>query len=409
MQRIVGVCRLRMRGADVVAAEHDETGFVDPLQQGVARPQPEMLGEIGQDQPALAARLQMRGQPREETAQHAAVRVVDRVFDRRARPGRHPWRVADHERRTAGRKQVGLDDLDLARMAEPRDVLARAGERARILVGRDDALDAARHEHRRQHAGARADIERERRRRQRRARDELDVFAAHRREHAVVRMDRRAAERRDRHALLAPLVRADEAEQFAQRHDRRHTAGAVRLLAGRPHVGRAAQRDRVIGVQRDQQHAERAGALRLRETMQVERIDAGRGFRLLRFAFDTARHRLQELARILEVALPDERGALASETVGRIGREAVVGGHRALRRLHAGFGTPAHGMIDAVGVGPVEKGEIGHANSVRLASTAARIHRADHTIPRFARPGKTGAATAARRHPRGATVNQPRS
>lgn len=251
-------------------------------------------------------------------------------------------------------------------MAEPRDVLACARQRTRILVGRDDALDAARRKHGRQHAGAGADVERERCRRQRRARDEVDVFAAHRREHAIVRVDRRAAERRNRYALLAPLMRADETEQFAQRHDRRRAAGAIRLLAGGTHVGRTAQRDRVVGVERDQQHPERARTLRLRETMQVECVDAGRGFRLLRLALDTARHRLHELARILEITLPDERGALASKAVSRVGGKTIVGGHRTLGRRHAGFGAPAHGMIGAVGVGPVENGEIGHANSVTV-------------------------------------------
>ena len=68
------------------------------------------------------------------------------------------------------------------------------------------------------------------------------VFAAHRREHAVVRMDARA-ERRDLDALLAPLVRADQAEQFAQRDHRGLAAGTVGFRAGLPHVGRAPQRD----------------------------------------------------------------------------------------------------------------------------------------------------------------------
>lgn len=228
------------------------------------------------------------------------------------------------------------------------------------------------------------------------ARDERHVFAAHRREHAVVRMNRRAAERRNRHALLAPFVRADEPEQFAQRHHRRRAARPVRFLARGAHVGRAAQRNRVVAVERDQQHAERACALRLRETVQVECLDARGGLRLLRLALDAPRHRLHELARILEIALPDERGALAREAIGGVGRQAVVGGHRALRRRYAGFGAPAHGMIDAVGVGPVENGEIGHASSATVGFRAADIRRADDTIPRFAPCGKAGTARCGR-------------
>src|SRR5258707_1139225 len=55
------------------------------------------------------------------------------------------------------------------------------------------------------------------RRRQWRLGDEIDVLAANRREHAVVRMDAQA-ERRELDSLAAPLVRADDAEQLSQRN-----------------------------------------------------------------------------------------------------------------------------------------------------------------------------------------------
>lgn len=68
-------------------------------------------------------------------------------------------------------------------------------------------------------------------------------------------------------------MRADQTEQFPERYDRRFFACAVRFGAGFMHVGRPAQRDRVVGVEWNQQHAERAGALRLGLAMEIERVE----------------------------------------------------------------------------------------------------------------------------------------
>jgi methionyl-tRNA synthetase len=90
-----------------------QAGPINHCQQFLARTQAEMLGEVRQDQPALAAWFQMRRQPAEKTAQHPAVRIVDRMFDRRTRPRRQPRRIAHYQRCAPGRKQVGLHQLDL--------------------------------------------------------------------------------------------------------------------------------------------------------------------------------------------------------------------------------------------------------------------------------------------------------
>ena len=147
-------------------------------------------------------------------------------------------------------------------------------------------------------------------------------------------------------------MRADQTKQFTQRDDGRGVARAVSLRAGVAHVGGSAQRDRVIRIQWNQQHAERAGALRLRLPVQVERIDGRGGFlaRLAGFAIRAAGHGLQQLARVLEVALPEQCRAFAGEAIGRISGGAIIRDDHALGRRVAGFGAPDGGM-DGVAAG----------------------------------------------------------
>jgi hypothetical protein len=142
------------------------------------------------------------------------------------------------------------------------------------------------------------------RRRQRRLRDQIDIFAAHRRKHAVVRMDARA-QRRHLDAVPAPFVGADDAQQLAQRTDIRLGRLAMRLRAGFHHIRRAAQRNHMTGFERNEQHAQRAGTLRLRQTVLVEGV-AHRRRRLARLAIDAPRQGLQQLPRILEIAAPQQ-------------------------------------------------------------------------------------------------------
>ena len=88
-----------------------------------------------------------------------------------------------------------------------------------------------------EHAGAGADVEGERAgRRQGRRGHQVDILAAHRGKHAVMRMNARA-ERRHRDALLAPLVGADQAQQLAQRGDKGSGGRAVGRGACLAHVG----------------------------------------------------------------------------------------------------------------------------------------------------------------------------
>jgi hypothetical protein len=107
----------------------------------------------------------------------------------------------------------------------------------------------------------------------------------------------------------------------------------------------------------------RACALRLRLPVQDERVER-RGCALGRLALETARHGLQQLARVLEVAAPQQRGAFACEAVGGIGRRVMVGEHDAFRRRHARFGAPAR-RLPTVGLGPVDRRKRG-GNSRRI-------------------------------------------
>ncbi len=160
------------------------------------------------------------------------------------------------------------------------------------------------------------------------------------------------AERRHQHALAPPLVRADEAEQLAQRHHE-GGVGQVRVRRARDrlgehlgHRGGAPQRDLRAGLEGNQQHAERARALRLRHAVEVEGFGGGgrrpgRLARLARAAVGAARHRLQQLAGVVVVAAPQQRAALAGQAPGGVGLHGVVGHHHAARWRLAALGAPA--------------------------------------------------------------------
>ena len=159
MKRIRFVSRPRMSRRHIVSAQHAQSRSLELFEQLRAGPQAEMLRQVGKDQPPLTARLQMRWQPAQESAQHPAFGIVDSVLHGRARPRGNPGRVADHERRATFGKKVRLHDLDAFRKPELSDVFTRTGQRARIEVGRDHAFDATPRQYRGEHTGARADIE----------------------------------------------------------------------------------------------------------------------------------------------------------------------------------------------------------------------------------------------------------
>jgi hypothetical protein len=196
----------------------------------------------------------------------------------------------------------------------------------------------------------------------------------------------RPAERGDLHAFLAPLVRAHHAREFTQR-DR-----AGRAVAGRPGVGipgfgagvaevrRPAQGYGVVGRQRNDQHAQHPGPLRLRLAVQVKRLCRGGWCRGLgtggrpargsaRLAIRPSGQRLQQLAGIVKIPAPQQGRALARQPVGRVGAHRVVGQHHAPWRQGAAFRSPAHRLLDAV-FKPVElRGRV-HPPIVRQAPRA---------------------------------------
>src|SRR5574343_1044580 len=49
-QRIASILRLGVLGAGIETAKHQQTGFGDPGQQLLARPQAEQFGDVGNDQ-----------------------------------------------------------------------------------------------------------------------------------------------------------------------------------------------------------------------------------------------------------------------------------------------------------------------------------------------------------------------
>ena len=79
-------------------------------------------------------------------------------------------------------------------------------------------------------------------------------------------------EHRNFHPFLAPFMSTDHALQLAQRHHIGVVGRPAGFLAGSAHIGRAAQRQLVAGLERQQQHAQRAGALRLGLPGQMEGI-----------------------------------------------------------------------------------------------------------------------------------------
>jgi hypothetical protein len=153
--------------------------------------------------------------------------------------------------------------------AQALDVVAGAGQGTRVQVGGHDARDAAAREHRRDHAGAGADVPGQRGAGgQRRLRDQVEVLAAHRREHAVVRVDavgRRRPERRHLHALLAPFMRAHQPEHSRSATTQGWPSGGPQASA-HARAGRApGAADAVVAADFDHHHAEhpRAAPLRL--------------------------------------------------------------------------------------------------------------------------------------------------
>lgn len=165
-----------------------------------------------------------------------------------------------------------------------------------------------------------------------------------------MRMYAVAAQRGDRDALLAPLVSADQTEQLTQRGDVGLVVRAVGLRTGVLYIRCTAQRNHVARIERNEHHAERPRALGAGLPVKVERLRPGR-FRLLAppawRTVDPARHRREELARVLEVAAPQQRGAFACKAVRIVRARLVTGYHHTAGRRRAALRPPADAMVPA--------------------------------------------------------------
>jgi hypothetical protein len=62
-------------------AHHTKARCLDQGQQLVARPEPEVLGQVGQNEPSFATWSKVSGEPVQEAVKHGAVRIVDAVFE----------------------------------------------------------------------------------------------------------------------------------------------------------------------------------------------------------------------------------------------------------------------------------------------------------------------------------------
>ena len=356
------------RGRDLAAADHAQPRLLERREQLGARAQAKMLGEIRQHQPAFALRLEMRGEPGEKALQHAAVRVVDRVFQRGGGLRRKPRRVADDERRPSrpGRDRPGPPRRDRRGRAAAMLSRAHASARGSCSVA-TTRCDPAPRKHGGEHAGPRADVEGERARRQRRLGHQLHVLAAHRREHAVVRVDA-VAERRDQRRPSC-AIRARRSRPAARAATRR----TARRPRPRPRRTRGARRARAAAERccrrRTAAAASRACARAAPAPGAADGNaivgDGGGGRRLARLAVGAPRHRLQQLAGVLEIAAPQQRGARARQTKRRIGGHAVVGDDHLRGRRQAALRAPAGAPLLA-----------------RLGPAYQRVHAADLGLAR---------------------------
>ncbi len=186
MQRVAGVRNFGMARFGIHAVDHMQSPSFNHSEQIGARAQAEVFGNVGQDQPAFAVCLQVCGEATEEATQHAAIRVVDGLFDGAACAHRNPGRIAHHQRGTSRRKQIGFQHFNLLAQTQPSHIVTRASQRARIPIGRHDMRDTPPRQQHRQHASPRAHIKylrlcwRQCRRRQRCLRHQLNILPAHR-------------------------------------------------------------------------------------------------------------------------------------------------------------------------------------------------------------------------------------
>ena len=84
MQWVGSVGRLGVLRFGIHATQHREAAARKRLQQLITRAQAQVFGQVGQNQPALAAWHQVLSQTGQKTQQHAAGLVIHRVLNGRA-------------------------------------------------------------------------------------------------------------------------------------------------------------------------------------------------------------------------------------------------------------------------------------------------------------------------------------
>src|SRR5579862_1016990 len=104
----------------------------------------------------------------------------------------------------------------------------------------------------------------------------------------------------------------------------------------------------------------------------------GRPFFLVRLAVGATRQRQQHLARVLEIAPPQERGALAREAIRIVSRDVVIGDDHVLGRRPA-FRAP-EGRARLAVLGPVNRRLRAHARARHwISTTHSGFYPAGHT------------------------------
>ncbi len=371
-----------MARADVLAAQDLQACGIDPAQQFLARAQLQVLGQIRQNQPAFAARQQMCSKALDKTAQHAAAFVIDGLLQQGAGLARQPRWIADHQGGPAFREQVRLAQAHALRQTQPLKVVLRAGQCPVAQVGGHHLPHATVQQESGKHTRARADIPDGGISllgcgRQGRLRHQIQVLAAHRGEHAVVRVNAelRHARHGQGHALLAPLMCAQGTQQFTQGNDH-----AVRTLVGGnlapgfatgfAPVRCAAQGAVPAGIELDHHAGQDARTLRQCLAVQVEGVGKDRlgvflaGAALARLGgsltcglVEAAAQGRQQLPGILEIAAPQHGLAFAGQAVGAVGGQAVISDDDAARCGHGAVRAP-QGNLGGLVLLPLQQGPV---------------------------------------------------
>ena len=297
----------------------------------------------------------MRSQTLNKATQHAAVFVVDGLIKQRCGLARQPWWVADNQAGTAFGKQVSTLQLHLGCMAKTLQVLSGTAQSTLAHVGRHNGFDAALDQLGREYASAHANIPGllHASGGNRRTCHQFKVLAAYGREHAVMGMNALAVQSRKFHAFFAPLMGTNDAKQVTQRHQHRLGrallgSGAPGFSAGNAPVRSAAQCAVPLVIQLDQNAGQHACALSLSLAIQMKGVgkcdfSSGSSLAACHLFFKPAAQRHQELAGVLKVTTPQQRGTFADMAKRRISGHGVIGQLNALGLRQAAFSAPQGG------------------------------------------------------------------